>query len=93
MSLQAEIPVGISQSNNSIPQTATPNTDKHEEDDQSSNSSEDIAPSPKSAENQSTLFRSKQFQYQTNQKNFLHKISFDGRHNAAMSRKDTKEFK
>ena len=38
MSLQAEIPFGISQSNNSIPQTATtatPNTDKHEEDDQS----------------------------------------------------------
>ena len=29
MSLQAEIPVGISQSNNSIPQIATPNTDKH----------------------------------------------------------------
>ena len=51
MSLQGEIPVGISQSNNSIPQTATPNTDKHEEDNQSSNSSEDIAPSPKSAEN------------------------------------------
>ena len=47
MSLQAEIPVGISQSNNSTPQTATPNTGKHEEDDQSSDSSEDIAPSPK----------------------------------------------
>ena len=47
----------------------------------------------KSAENQSTLFRSKQFQYQTNQKNFVHKISFEQRHNAAMRRKDTKGFK
>ena len=46
-----------------------------------------------SAENQSTLFRSKQFQYQTNQKNFVPKISFDQRHNAAISRKDTKGFK
>ena len=47
MSLQAEIPAGTLQSNNNIPQPATPDTDIHEEDDQSSASSEDIAPSPK----------------------------------------------
>ena len=47
----------------------------------------------KSAENQSTLFGSKHFQYQTNQKNFVHKILFDQRHNTDMSRKDTKGFK
>ena len=46
----------------------------------------------KSAENQSTLFRSKQFQFQTNRKNFVHKISINECHNAAMSRKDIKGF-
>ena len=34
VSLQTEIPVGTSQANKNIPQTATPNTNKHEEDDQ-----------------------------------------------------------
>ena len=43
LSLQAEIPVGTPQAN----ETATPSSDKHEEDDQSSDSSEDITPSPK----------------------------------------------
>ena len=43
MSLQVEIPGWNSQAN----ETATPSSDKHEEDDQSSDSSEDIAPSPK----------------------------------------------
>ena len=43
MSLQVEIPGGNSQAN----ETATPSFDKHEEDDQSSDSSEDIDPSPK----------------------------------------------
>ena len=44
----------------------------------------------KSAENQSTLFRYKEFK---NQKTSVHKISVKQRHNAAMSRKDTKGFK
>ena len=43
MSLHAEIPVGTSQVN----ETATPSSDKPEEADQSSDSSEDIAPSQK----------------------------------------------
>ena len=48
MNLQTEIPVGTSQANNNNKlQTATPNTEKHEEYNQSSDSSEDIAPSPK----------------------------------------------
>ena len=42
MSLPAEIPVGTSQAN----ETATPSSDKHQEVDQPSDSSEDIAPSP-----------------------------------------------
>ena len=41
----------------------------------------------KSAVNQSTLFRSKRSQYQTNRKNFDHKTSLQGHNNAAMSRK------
>ena len=47
MSLQSEIPAGTSNSDNNIPQPATPDTDNHEDDNQSSASSEDIAPSPK----------------------------------------------
>ena len=47
----------------------------------------------KSAVNQSTLFRSKQSQYQTNRKNFVHKFSFQGHNNAVMSRKEIKGFK
>ena len=45
----------------------------------------------KSAVNQSTFFRAKQNQYQKN--NLVHKISYNEHHNAAMSRKDFKEFK
>ena len=44
-----------------------------------------------SAVNQSTLFRSKQNQYQKNI--FVHKISYNEHHNVAMSRKYIKEFK
>ena len=47
MSLQSEIPAGTSNSDNNIPQPATPDTENHEDDDQSSASSEDFAPSPK----------------------------------------------
>ena len=47
MSLQAEIPAGTSKFDNNIPQPTTPNTKNYEDDDQSSASSEDIAPSPK----------------------------------------------
>ena len=47
----------------------------------------------KSALKQSTPFLSKRSQYQTNKKNFVHKISFREHNNVAMSRKDTKGFK
>ena len=47
MSLQTEVPAGTSNTENTIPHPAISDNDDHDDADQSSASSEDIAPSPK----------------------------------------------